>query len=112
MLPNYAYHVGCATAAQFDFARVQNLVKLEAFMKLFLDQVDEFFSDVGLELQDVWWVEPEDIALTVPFPVAILLGGLVLEGCIVPVFQKRQFVIIFGFVEFLFVARQGQIFFC
>ena len=73
---------------------------------MFLDQVDEFFSDVGLDLQVVWWIELEDMALTVPFPFAVLLGGLVLEDCVVPVFLKRQFVIIFGFVEFVFVARQ------
>ena len=46
-----------------------------------------FFSDVGLDLQVVWRFEPEDIALTVTFPFAVLLGGLVLEGCVVPVFS-------------------------
>ena len=81
-------------------------MKLVAFVEVFLDQVDEFFSDVGLDLQVVWWIELEDIALTVPFPFAVLLGGFVLEGCVVPVFLKRQFVDIFGFVEFVFVARQ------
>ena len=75
-------------------------------MEVFLDQVDEFFSNFCLDLQAVWWIDPEDIALTVPFPFAVLLGGLVLEGCVVPVFLKCQFVIIFGFVEFVFVARQ------
>ena len=53
-----------------------------AFVEVFLDQVDEFFSDVGLDFQVVWWIEPEDIALTVPFPFAVLLGGFVLEGCV------------------------------
>ena len=80
-------------------------MKLVAFVEVFLDQVDEFFSDVGLDLQVVWWIEPEDIALTVPFPFAVLLGGLVLEGCVVPVFLKRQFVVIFGFVEFVFCRK-------
>ena len=65
-------------------------MKLVAFVEVFLDQVDEFFSDVGLDLQVVWWIEPEDIALTVPFPFAVLLGGLVLEGCVVPIFLKQR----------------------
>ena len=64
-------------------------MKLVVFVKVFLDQVDEFFSDIGLDLQVIWWVEPEGIALAVPFSFVVLLGGLVLEGCVVPVFLKR-----------------------
>ena len=66
--------------------------------------MDEFLSDIGLDLQVLWWVEPEGIALAVSISFVVLLGGLVFEGCIVPVFLKRQFVVIFGFVEFVFVA--------
>ena len=69
-------------------------MKLVAFVEVFLDQVDKFFSGVGLDLQVIRWIEPENIALPVLFPFTVLLGGLVLEGCVVPVFLKRQFVII------------------
>ena len=31
-------------------------MKLVAFVEVFPDQVDEFFSDVGLDLQVVWWM--------------------------------------------------------
>ena len=85
-------------------------MKLVAFVEVFLDQVDEFFSDVGLDLQVVWWIEPEDIALTVPFPFAVLLGGLVLEGCVVPVFLKRQFVFVARQVRYSFVDHYWQLF--
>ena len=83
-------------------------MKLVAFVEVFLNQADEFFSDIGLDLQVIWWVEPEDVALAVPFSFVVLLGGFVLEGCVVPVFLKRQFVIILGFVEFVFVSNSSS----
>ena len=62
-----AAHVRHAAVANFHVVLVKDGVQIVAWWEVFLDQVEEGFSYVGLDIFAVWGVKPDDVSISISF---------------------------------------------
>ena len=62
-----AAHVRHAAVANFHVVLVKDGVQIVAWCEVFLDQVEEGFSYVGLDIFAVWGVKQDDVSISISF---------------------------------------------
>ena len=62
-----AAHVRHAAVTHFHVVLVKDGVEIVVWWKVFLDQVEEGFGDVGLYIFTVLGVKPDDVSTSIPF---------------------------------------------
>ena len=72
MVVDDAAHVRYATVAYFHIILVKDRVEMVVWWEVFLDQVDEGFSDVGLGIFAVLGVKAYDVSFTISFVGAVV----------------------------------------
>ena len=102
MLDDDGFYVFHAAVAYFDVVLVENSVKFVMLGEVFVYELQEDATDVGLYILAVWRVVPDDVALSVSsgrWLVVVVGQGFVVSAGFQGVFVDR-----FCFVEFCLVA--------
>ena len=63
MVVNDIAHVRHAAVAYFHVVLVKDQVEIVVWWEVLLDQVEEGFSDVGLDIFAAWGVKPDGVSL-------------------------------------------------
>ena len=72
MFGDDGFHVWCATVADLECVCIEYLVVFVSSCEVFLDDRDEFLTDVCFDCFVVRWVEPDDLSAAA---CASALGG-------------------------------------
>ena len=86
----------------FDGVAVKYFAEAVIFREMFVDQAEEFVSDIGADVLAEWRVVPGDVA-SLPVFAFGSHGGFVVEGVLISAFFKCFLVRRGGFVELSFV---------
>ena len=68
MLYDNTGHIFHAAVANFDCVSVENLVEFVFLGEVFIDELEETFCNIGLDIFAVWRVEPYYLSFPISFP--------------------------------------------